>query len=108
MAGVDFTLVQTTTGPALEEVLEGVDGEPLDLTGATVQFRMAPVDRSTAGAVLSATVLAPPTAGRVRITIGTAVAGSFDYQWIATLASAQVVAVPTDRYRRLVILPLLT
>lgn len=100
MAEPDFTIGEDDTGPSLEETLLGPDGNPIDLTGATVAFIMQIRDRSVPATSTAADIVDPIAAlVSVDFTVETANAGNFTYQWRITLSGGQVVTVPNDRYR---------
>jgi hypothetical protein len=105
MAGADFTIVQGATEYLEEDLVDYNDAAP---TLDAIEFRMAPLDRAVAAMVVVATTLVVGDKLRGRVLLPTSTAGSFDYQWIGTPAGGGAIPFPSDRYRRLVILPLLT
>ena len=95
----DATIGQFSTGPILEEILLDPQGNPYDLTGATVDYLFVKRDRSAAGVHGHVTIPSPPTSGaaqQVWQAGDTDVFGFFDYQWTITLANGQIVTVPAD------------
>lgn len=61
----DFFIKQNDTSPALAVTLQDDDGNAIDLTGASVDFHMSPLDDSTL-MVDSAATIADASAGEVK------------------------------------------
>lgn len=59
----DFTVKQNDTSPTISVVLKGANGSPIDLTGATVVFKMG--KSSGLLKVNETLVLSSPSSGRV-------------------------------------------
>ena len=66
----DFWIKQNDTAPSLQAILKDGDGNAVDLTGATVEFHMSSVDRTTKTVSQSANIV-------------DAVAGKVQYDWQA-------------------------
>lgn len=116
----DATIGQYATGPALEEVMLDPQGNPLDLSNATVTFVMAPRNR-LAGAITGSAVteridpivnedgdVMPAWVARYAWNTGdTNISGYWDYHWIVAFPGGDTVQVPTDArrpYRSLLII----
>lgn len=89
MATTEFTIKQGDTLPALNASLEDSSGNPVDLTGATILFRMRKVG-AAALTVEAAAVIVSATGGTVRYnwqTGDTATPGSYEAEFRCTLPS---------------------
>lgn len=107
MAEPDFAIGQFATGPNLEETLVDPDGNPADLSGSTIEFRMTPRDESMPALVKSASIVGDPTAGNALVAWSPGdldVSGWYNFQWIVTRGNGQGVPYPADRYRTLYVL----
>lgn len=98
---IDFDIKSGATGPDLLVTL--MDGDlPLNLTGATVTFRMRPIE----GGPLTinhapATVVAPATEGQVSYqwqAADTALPGIYEGEFVVTFLSGQTQVFPKDSY----------
>ena len=72
--------------PAITSTFEAPAGTPVDLTGASVTFRMVPQGSATAKVNASASVV-DAKGGRVRYdwqTVDTDTTGVFDAEWVVT------------------------
>lgn len=103
-----FQLKQNDRLPKLRAALTDSTGAALDLTGATVGFRMRARGTGTA-VVLTGTAAAvtPATSGVVEYTWGagdTATPGVYDAEWVLTYAGS-VQTVPTTGYLVVVVEP---
>lgn len=90
-----FSIGQNQTGPDLERQLL-LDGAALDLTGATVTFRMSTTDYTTI--VDAAATIVTAANGTVKYewqASDTATPGTFRGQFHVTLQSGQVLFSPT-------------
>lgn len=67
-----FKIKQNDTSPSLEATLKDGNGTVIDLTGATVNFHMRQIGKTTVKVDASATVSSPATSGVV------------EYQWTAS------------------------
>ncbi len=95
----DFWLNVGDTGPAIQATLKDAAGAVVDLTGASVHFRMAPIVTSAAAIDAAATTVGSPTLGVVAFawrTGDTAVAGDYDARWRVTYANGVVESFPDD------------
>lgn len=93
-----FTIKRNDTGPSIREALT-LGGAPLNLTGATVRFRLTAKGATTPKVNQLATVEAPATAGIVHYTwlLGdTDTSGDYIREWQCTLSDGSVVTVPND------------
>lgn len=96
-----FAIKRGDTSPALEGICRGGDGQPADLTGATV--RVAIRRRGTAAVVLlaNAEIVGDPTAGRVRYQWqpGETAALSGDYEYeLEARRNDEVATFPGEGY----------
>jgi hypothetical protein len=97
---VDFLIKQGDRREPIERVLRGSDGNPVDLTGASVRFIM-----TTAEGVVKvdagATIVGTPTAGRARYSWGvndTDTIGSFRAEYEVTFGDGTKQTFPNKDY----------
>lgn len=92
-----FRIGKDATGPSLSERLQYDDGSPIDLTAGSVRFQL--YDAAGAQLIDRAATIVTPLTGTVRfdwLVADTAVGGTFFRRWRVTLASGQVMFVPTE------------
>lgn len=93
-----FPITMGDTLPVLTSSLMDADGAAIDLTGATVTFRMRAMESATLKVNAAATVDAPATAGKVRYAwqvADTDTPGGFFAEWRITYAAGQL-TVPNE------------
>lgn len=97
---MDFIIKQNDRREPIERVLRGSDGNPVDLTGATVRFIM----RATDGTIKvdnAATIVGTPTAGRARYSWGatdTNTVGTFEAEFEVTFGDGTKQTFPNRGY----------
>lgn len=95
-----FYLKVGDTYPNIETILKNGDGNPIDLTGATVRFRMSVAGGGNLMLEEDATLVTPQTGtdiGRVYYTWDTddvAIAGTYQAEWIVTFSSGKIATFP--------------
>lgn len=97
---MSFPIRQNDTAPPFECTLEESPGDPINLTGATVRFRMQPVAGGSLKVDTVATVVSA-TAGTVRHTwlaAHTDTVGLFRAWWFITHADGTLQTVPPLDY----------
>ena len=106
-----FLIGQGDTRPAMKPTLTDLNGNAVDLTGATVQFLMQPIAGGLLTVNRAATVLPPATAGNVEVDWlagDTAIAGSYRIRFVVTFAPGQIESFPNATFDRVVVSPGLT
>jgi hypothetical protein len=104
--GPDFTIGQGDTASILTDTLEDQDGNPVDISGATVAFKMRKLDATTPTVNAAASNKqngdgTDGSKGKVSYTWGnvdTAVPGSYVGQWVVTYSSGKVQTFPNWTY----------
>src|SRR5688572_10606776 len=97
---MDFVIKQGDRREPIERVLRGSDGNPVDLTGATVRFIM----RAIGGAMKvdqAASIVGTPTAGRARYSWGatdTDTVGTFEAEFEVTFGDGTKQTFPNRSY----------
>lgn len=107
MSGDVFYVKQGDNLPSVTTTLLDPDDAPVDLTGATVEFRMVKPGTTVTG---TASVNSPPTAGQVTYdwdTGDTDEWGGYALEWIVT-QGADVQTFPSDAYNWVDVVPNLT
>lgn len=92
------------TAPTLDRVLRDEHGAVVDLTGATGLQMVARHVETGVRVVKTPAVVSPATDGRLRVTMAAGdlqLAGSYEVQWLVTLASGAVRSWPQGGYDRL-------
>lgn len=108
----DFYIKKGDDEPALERVLEGVNGNPANLTGATVRFLMKRVGASTPKVDAECEIVEDPEAdppitpedGTVSYAwtgTDTDTAGEYDAEFEVTYAGGEQETFPSDSYLRI-------
>lgn len=99
-----FTIVAGDTLPVLRDAL-AVDGLPLDLTGATVQFVAVQRELQTR-LTKTPVIVGDPADGFVDVTFGASdlYAGLWDYRYVVTIGAA-VLSVPSGEPLTLTVEP---
>lgn len=95
----DFTLTQGDTGPAITAQLQDAAGAGVDVSSATVTFRMAPVTGGPATVDHAATPVTPAT-GQVKydwLSADTDTPGYYRARWRVVYANGVVESFPNDR-----------
>ena len=93
---------QNDTSRAVQDTLT-LNGAPINLTGATVTFKMRLVSGGMA-LVKTAAVVGDPTLGVVQYSfVGTDLAnpGSYYVEWLITFADGHLLTVPDDSYAQI-------
>lgn len=102
----DVYAKQNDFGTTVTSVATDADGAIIDLTGATIRFKMMPIG---GGTVLDVTSTNPaPTAGSLVHTWGTAqlaTAGLYLAEWQATYAGGQILTFPNGGYLSIRVTP---
>lgn len=98
---MSFAIKQNDTSPAFSSTLEAPAGTPVDLTGATVQFKMT--NRTTAAVKVDAVeaTIVDAAAGKVSYSwaVGdTDTPGFYNAEWIVTFANGQRRTFPAADY----------
>lgn len=104
----EFNIKQNDTSPALQATLRDDDGTPIDLTGTTVAFHMAPVNDRSATTVNAAATVTDATGGVVEYewTPGdTTEPGVYVAEFEATYSDGAVESFPNDGDITVVIVP---
>lgn len=100
----DFFLTVGDQQPVIQATLLDPDGNPIDLTGSTVVFSMAPTTRSGTTMGGAATIVGDPTLGVVQYAwqeIDTIESGDYDAEWIVTGGDGRQMTFPNDRSLRI-------
>ncbi len=102
MSGDRFYIAQGDTLPAISATLLQEDGEPANLTGAAVVFRMKNIEQSVriSARVIGTATIVEAGAGKVRYDWKpgeTAIAGLYLAEWVVTIGGA-VSTYPNSRY----------
>lgn len=103
----DFVLGQNATAPILTSTLNDENGDPVDLTGATVTIEISDEDE-TNGPRIEDVDIVDPLAAAVAYewqAIDSAVPGTYDLRIEALLASGKVMPWPSDRCWKLRVTP---
>jgi hypothetical protein len=103
----DIFAKQNDFGTTVSRVLTDADGNPVDLSSATVKFRMQPITGGAVKVDADATVLAG-TGGTVTYTWGTAnldTPGVFLAEWQATYVGGTILTFPNGGYDRVLVTP---
>jgi hypothetical protein len=100
----DIFLAAGDTAPVTQFTLrapddeQGNQGDPLDLTGATVVLRLQPKNRSASATSRAATILGDPTLGETELdwatTGGPIAPGDYVCRYIVTTADGHQISVP--------------
>lgn len=101
-----FTIKQSDTSPSIRATLKDADGNPINLTGATVQFHMKSVDGTLT--VDQAATITTPLAGVVTYdwqASDTDVAGTYSAEFEVTYADLSVETFPNTDNLAIVITP---
>lgn len=96
----DFYIKKGDTLPRLGATLKSVAGTPINLTGATVTFKMRPSGGGTTKVSAPATIV-NATAGTVEYawqTADTDTAGNFEAEWIVDFGSGLLQRVPNSTF----------
>lgn len=99
-----FIIKQGDTSPAMVAALKTPDRQPVDLTGATVEFHMrfVPTDETPSATPVSAAAqIVDASAGEVRYAWGptdTAVAGDWDAEFQVTFPGGAIETYPNNGY----------
>jgi len=96
------TIKRDATGPTFRATLVDAEGEPIDLTGATVAFRMRN-ERTQRIKVDAAATVTDSTAGRVAyswLAADTDEAGIFSAEVVVTFADGRIEVFPSDGFHR--------
>lgn len=109
MSAPDILFGAGDLAPVVPYTLRDRDGNPVDLTGATVVVRFRDKDQlaaETTETVAVAQTVDPATLGTIAWTPSApAAAGEYNLNWIATLPGAKPETFPPDRYLWMSILP---
>lgn len=107
-----FYLKQGDTYPNIETTLTDSTGKPLDLTGATILFRMSVANAGNLMVEKAATVITPQTGGNIGKCYAefapedTAELGEYRVEWQVTFPSGKVATFPRgqeDNFNKVVI-----
>jgi hypothetical protein len=93
--------------PVLRAALQGPDGAALDLTGASVTFRMKPVTGGALKVNASCAIIGDPTQGIVQYTWGatdTDTVGQFNGEFSASIGGLPL-TVPSNNYLLITVEP---
>jgi hypothetical protein len=106
----DFLLRQGDTTSAITAILEDEAGTPVDIEGATIVFRMTPIEggATKVDAAASNNQGADVNIGAVSYTWAAAdtdTAGLFLAEWIVTFTSGDVQSYPNDGYLHVRVTP---
>lgn len=100
MPAPDFTIKAGNTAPSLSATLQDAAGVAVDITGATVAFRMKPM--TGGGAIIShAAVVVSAVAGTVRYdwqTGDTATPGYYQAEFRTTFANGSIQSFPSEGF----------
>lgn len=91
-----FTIGQNDTWPPIQATLKGAEGDPVDLTGATVRVNMKAAGGSLVLDNVTATTLVAAN-GTVEYswqTGDTASAGNFTFEWEVTFSTGKIATFP--------------
>ena len=97
----DFFIARGDRLPSIVATLTDAAGTPVDLSGATVQFRFRMARSEDAATVAAAQVLTPATAGKVQYDWGasdTQTAGAMLAEWLVTFAGGRQQTFPNQGY----------
>lgn len=97
----DWTIVQGDTSPAFFDELTYANGNPVDLTGATVRFIMRSLTSNEPVALTGSAAVQTPKAGTVAFipsTADTANPGNFMANWLVTGGTVGRMTFPTKGY----------
>lgn len=98
---IDFFMKRNDTLPQMSAVLRDEQGQPVDLTDATVRFHMKSVDGDTPKIDREGQSVGDPTTGRVTYdwtTEDTDEAGVFFAEWEVSFAGGDQATYPNDGY----------
>jgi hypothetical protein len=99
MARPDIFFGEGDRAPVVTDTLIGADGEPIDLTGATVVMRFRLKDETDSQTSEAVDVVGDPADGEVEWTPATGrAAGDYNANWVVTMSGGEQVTVPNDRY----------
>lgn len=104
----DFQLVQGDTSPVLGSILSYSNGNPVDLTGASVAFTVRSLTSSNPLTLTGTVTVVDAPTGQVQYSptaTDTATAGNYQCQWIVTFSGGTVMTFPTVGYMWLAIEP---
>jgi hypothetical protein len=96
-----FYMKQGDTLPAIAATLAGADGEPADLTGASVRFLMRTKGSSSSVLVDADATVVDPTEGTVRYDWAngdTDTTGNHQAEWEVTFAGGEKQTFPNNAY----------
>lgn len=101
-----FFIKQNDTAPILQADLKDASNTAIDVTGATIAFKMRPVSSTTATIDRAATIV-DAEAGSVKyewVTGDTATAGSYFAEFQVTFAGGRIETFPNGDYIQITIL----
>jgi hypothetical protein len=103
----DFLLKRSDTSSAISSTLEDSNGVPVDILGATIRFKMAPIaggtltiDAAATNSQVGAGGTSNPTTGQVVYSWGThaGTAGLYLAEWETTYAGGSVQTFPNGGF----------
>lgn len=100
----DFYIKKGDDEPALERILEDINGDVVNLSGASVQFLMKRAGATTPKVDAAAEIGDPATAGIVSYAWAagdTDTEGEYDAEFQVTFAGGAVQTFPNDSYLRI-------
>jgi len=100
----DFTLKEGDTAPAIQATLYDINGNPVNLTGATVKFRMRPWNGGALIVDADATIVGDSTNGVVEyqwVEADTDDPGEYAAEWVVDWALAGEQTWPSDGYAKI-------